>query len=186
MIMKTAVYLTACWLAGTLLAAVAIGRAKGTDPRKAGSGNPGARNAGRLFGRAAFLSVFLADAAKGAIAVLAGRLLGLPEVLGAAGGLMAVIGHIFPLSGRTGGKGVSTFIGAALFFSPSAMAGFIAGAAAAWLPARNAVLAMPGAFAAWTLALLFTGQLGDAWPLLLSASLVLLRHREDFRTAITR
>lgn len=181
MFMKTAAYLAVCWVAGTLFAAVAWGKMKNVDPRLSGSGNPGARNAGRLYGRAGFASVFIMDALKGAAAVLAGRLLGMPEVIAAAGGLMAVAGHAFPLFGRKGGKGVSTFIGAALAFSPAAFIGFAAGAAAAWLPLRNAVLAMPGGFAAWTPALLFEGRLEAGWPLLLAASIVLIRHRPDFK-----
>ncbi|MET3575705.1 glycerol-3-phosphate acyltransferase [Bhargavaea ullalensis] len=184
--MKTVAYLATCWLVGTFMAAVAVGRLKGADPRTAGSGNPGARNAGRLFGITGFLAVFLVDALKGAAPVIAGRALGMPEALVAAGGLMAVSGHVLPLFGRKGGKGVSTFLGAALAFSPVTVVGLIIGTAAAWLPYRNAVLAMPAGFAAWTLALLFNGRLDDSWPLLIAASLVLIRHRDDFRETLDR
>ncbi|EMR07811.1 G3P acyltransferase [Bhargavaea cecembensis DSE10] len=183
---EAVLYLAFCWAAGSILWARVLGRVLGTDPSSEGSGNPGARNAGRLLGAPAFFTVFTGDALKGAAAVLAGRYLVQPEWLIAAGGALAVFGHIFPLYGGKGGKGVSAFVGAALAFSPTAFAGFAVGTAAALLPLGSATLTMPGGFAAWTAALWFSGMLPASWPLLLAAGLVLVRHREDFRAAIRR
>ncbi|MFC7365329.1 MULTISPECIES: glycerol-3-phosphate acyltransferase [Bhargavaea] len=179
-------YLALCWAAGSLLWARILGRKLGADPISTGSGNPGARNAGRLFGPAAFAAVFIGDALKGAAAVLAGRYLGHPEWLIAAGGALAVLGHVFPLYGGKGGKGVSAFVGAALAFSPSAFVGFLVGTVASLLPLRSATLAMPGGFAAWIAALWLSGILPDSWPLILAAGVVLARHRQDFSEANRR
>ena len=39
------------------------------DIRIEGSGNPGARNAGRVFGKKAFVATFIGDALKGVLAI---------------------------------------------------------------------------------------------------------------------
>ncbi|WP_213422153.1 glycerol-3-phosphate acyltransferase [Bhargavaea massiliensis] len=184
--MESLIYLTLCWAAGSILWAHVIGSLLGADPASEGSGNPGARNAGRLFGAAAFFAVFAGDALKGAVAVLAGRYFGYPEGLIAAGAALAVFGHVFPLFQGKGGKGVSAFIGAAIAFSPPAFAGFAIGMAASLLLLRSATLAMPGGFVAWAAGLWFSGILPSSWPLLLAGGLVLARHREDFSEAIRR
>ncbi|MED3575608.1 glycerol-3-phosphate acyltransferase [Cytobacillus praedii] len=84
-----------------------------------GSGNPGARNAGRLYGKKAFVLTFLGDALKGALVVFFGRLLELSALEQLIGLAFALIGHIKPILFRfRGGKGISTFIGGALTFEP--------------------------------------------------------------------
>ena len=82
--------------------------ASGVDLRRVGSGNVGAANVYRTGGRRMGVAVMLADAAKGAAAVL---------IAGAgpaavAAGVAAVIGHIYPVwLGFKGGKGVATASG---------------------------------------------------------------------------
>ena len=84
-----------------------------------GSGNPGARNIGRLYGKKAFVITFLGDALKGSIVIIIGRYFDLTELELLIGLLFAVIGHIKPLLFRLkGGKGVSTFIGGIITFEP--------------------------------------------------------------------
>ena len=96
------------------------------DIRSGGSGNPGARNAGRLFGKKAFVVTFVGDALKGAIVVgVAGWF-----DFGAAVELLALVavmlGHVFPIFLKfRGGKGVSTFIGGLLVFDPLLFAVFV-------------------------------------------------------------
>lgn len=92
-----------------------------------GSGNPGARNAGRLFGKKAFVATFIGDALKGAVAVLIVKQLG----YGAEAELLILfavtVGHIYPILFRfRGGKGVSTFIGGLLAFDPLVFGLFVA------------------------------------------------------------
>lgn len=83
------------------------------DIRGRGSGNAGARNAGRLFGPAVFLTVLALDAGKGALAVYlalvaATGLAPLPALCA----LAAVAGHVWPVQlGGRGGKGLATALG---------------------------------------------------------------------------
>ena len=82
------------------------------DLRNFGSHNIGATNAWRTFGRKAGLLVFIFDFLKGQIGVLLGAcLIGTPCAM-VVGGLLAMLGHIFPLFlGFKGGKGVATGLG---------------------------------------------------------------------------
>ena len=82
-----------------------------TDLRLAGTGNPGAVNAMHVLGKRWGWGILAADAAKGALACVAGRRLG-----GGTGahvaGTAAVIGHCFPVwNGFRGGKGVAVSLG---------------------------------------------------------------------------
>ncbi|MGO1370946.1 MAG: glycerol-3-phosphate 1-O-acyltransferase PlsY [Senegalia sp. (in: firmicutes)] len=91
---------------------------KKTDIRTKGSGNAGATNALRVFGKKIAIITFLFDAFKGIIAVIIGQML-----LGYSGsliaGVFAVIGHDFPIVLKfKGGKGIATTIGAATFINP--------------------------------------------------------------------
>ncbi|MBP2239728.1 glycerol-3-phosphate acyltransferase PlsY [Cytobacillus eiseniae] len=84
-----------------------------------GSGNPGARNAGRVYGKKAFVFTFLGDALKGGIVVIIGRLLDFSDIEQLIGVTLALIGHIKPILFKLkGGKGVSTFIGGVITFEP--------------------------------------------------------------------
>ena len=90
-----------------------------TDIQKNGSGNPGARNAGRLYGRKAFVVTFLGDALKGSLVILIGRALHFADIELLIGLALAVLGHIKPFFFTfKGGKGISTFIGGILTFQP--------------------------------------------------------------------
>lgn len=83
----------------------------GRDLRTLGSGNAGARNAGRVLGPRGFALVFALDATKGLLAVLAARWWA-PEVA-ALCAVAATLGHVYPVQLQwRGGKGVATAIGA--------------------------------------------------------------------------
>ena len=89
----------------------------GQDIRRQGSGTVGARNAGRLLGRAAFTVVFLFDLIKGAAAVWLARHFQLGEGVVIAVMLAVLAGHIWPVQLRFhGGKGLSTLAGTMLVF----------------------------------------------------------------------
>ena len=84
-----------------------------------GSGNPGARNIGRLHGKKAFVLTFLGDALKGILAVSAAKLLGFGPAIELLALLAVIVGHVYPILYRfRGGKGISTFIGGLLLFNP--------------------------------------------------------------------
>lgn len=90
---------------------------RGVDLRQVGSGNVGATNVYRTSGLPMAIAVMLADAGKGAGAVL----LGGGGATGVAAGVAAVVGHIYPVWLRfRGGKGVATASGVFGVLSPAA------------------------------------------------------------------
>lgn len=103
---------------------------RGVDIRRLGSGNAGATNALRVFGKGPAAAVLLLDVGKAAAAVAFGRLVGAGEIWApVAGGLAAVVGHNWPVFFRfRGGKGIASTIGAmaSLSFVPTLVAGAVA------------------------------------------------------------
>src|SRR5271155_247939 len=95
----------------------------GKDVRKAGSGNIVATNVSRVAGPFAGILTLLLDAAKGAVAVLAaGRLTDDSATWMVVAGLLALLGHCYPLWLHfKGGKGVATAAGVFLVLSPLAL-----------------------------------------------------------------
>ncbi len=103
---------------GGINPATLIGRLLGRDVTRAGSGNPGATNAGRVLGRKWGILVGVLDVLKGFLpAFLAAQFYGV--LVGYLLGIAAVLGHVFSpyLRGR-GGKGVATALGAILGVHP--------------------------------------------------------------------
>jgi glycerol-3-phosphate acyltransferase PlsY len=112
-----------------LLASIPFGlvisqRVAKLDITKAGSGNIGAANVSREVGLTWGILTLLADALKGFIpVVLSLYLLGssteMQVALGGSVGLVALLGHQFPIYNRfRGGKGVATCLGIFLAISP--------------------------------------------------------------------
>ena len=117
----------AAYLLGSIPTAVWMGRAfHGIDVREHGSGNAGTTNTIRVLGWKTGIPVLVIDMAKGWLAAM------LPVFLKIAPpgsaqmtnlqimtGLIAILGHIFPLyAGFRGGKGVATVAGAMLAIHP--------------------------------------------------------------------
>lgn len=93
--------------------------AKGVDPRRAGSGNPGAANIANLVGPRAGAIVFGLDMGKALVASQVGRRLAGPVGANAAAAA-AVYGHCFPAHrGFRGGKGVAASFGQMLGTFPA-------------------------------------------------------------------
>lgn len=111
--MMTIISIIIAYLLGSVSSAIIVSKlAKLPDPRKGGSGNPGASNVLRLSGKSYAALVLLGDALKGFIAVLIGMILGVHLFWLAFVALAAVIGHMYPVFfGFKGGKGVATAIG---------------------------------------------------------------------------
>ena len=101
------------YLMGSVASAVLICKLLGcADPRTRGSGNPGATNVLRLYGKKAALLTLAGDVLKGVIPVLLARAWSDNPMLVALAGLAAFSGHLFPVFFRfRGGKGVATLIG---------------------------------------------------------------------------
>lgn len=96
-------------------------RIKGVDLRAVGSGNIGATNALRGAGKTVAALTLLGDLLKGTAAVAMGRAMGVSVGFEGMLGVLAVLGHNFPLLlGFKGGKGVATSIGVILIYMPKA------------------------------------------------------------------
>jgi glycerol-3-phosphate acyltransferase PlsY len=176
----SAACVVASYLLGTFPTALLVGRSRGVDPTRQGSGNPGATNVARTAGRRAGALTFAGDAAKGAGAAALGWAVG-GHGLGVACGLAAVTGHVLPVTrGFRGGKGVATAAGMAVVLFPAAAAvaavafgvalaatrtvsaGSIAGVVT--LPVAAAALGAPG---------------GEVAALVVCAVLIVARHRDN-------
>ena len=101
------------YLFGSISSAIVLCRIAGyPDPRRQGSGNPGATNIFRLYGKRAAAITLAGDLLKGLLPVLIGRALHAPDMILAGMGVAAFLGHLYPIFFQfEGGKGVATFIG---------------------------------------------------------------------------
>jgi glycerol-3-phosphate acyltransferase PlsY len=107
------------YLIGSIPFGVVIGRLKGVNLRKVGSGNIGATNALRAIGKAPAILVLVGDMLKGTFAVLLCRYLELGRAWEATAGLAAIVGHLVSIYlFFKGGKGVATGFGVFVALSP--------------------------------------------------------------------
>lgn len=196
------VWLLAAYLIGSVPFGLLIGLARGVDIRKAGSGNVGATNAGRVLGRKWGLLCFALDVLKGLGPVLAYGVVHELTVGGAgdaaaalqwlAVAAAAVIGHIFPVWLKfRGGKGAATGLGVVLGVWPVlTVPGIVA--AALWVVLLKKYgyvsLASIVAAAAMPVLTLVAGVLAERSPDVVAvyvavtavlALLVALRHRSN-------
>ncbi len=114
------------YLLGSINASIVISNLKGTDIRKYGSGNAGATNMLRTYGKTMAVLALVFDALKGILAVGAAAAFqkalaqngiesSLTDGLRYMGALFVVIGHNYPVFfGFKGGKGIATS-GAVMF-----------------------------------------------------------------------
>jgi len=100
---------------------VVVRLARGEDIRRQGSGNIGASNVWRTYGRSLGIPVALLDVLKGFVPALVGLVLG-GETVGVLAGAAAMLGHARPvwLGFRKGGKMVATAGGVSLALAPLA------------------------------------------------------------------
>jgi len=113
------------YLLGSINTSVIVGKLKGVDIRKKGSGNAGMTNTLRVIGKGAAVFVFLFDFLKAIIGLIASGFIAkafvpeggdVVEYCKYVAALGAVLGHNFPLYfGFKGGKGIVTSI-AAIFY----------------------------------------------------------------------
>ncbi len=113
------VAMLAAYLLGSLNASIIISNLKGSDIRKHGSGNAGATNMLRTYGKKLAVAALLFDALKGVLAVLVANLLlyrlgyradsWYYHASRCIAGLFVVLGHNFPVFFKfKGGKGIAT------------------------------------------------------------------------------
>ena len=114
------------YLIGSVPFGLIVGKARGIDPRTAGSGNIGATNLGRLLGGKYFALVFGLDLLKGLLPTLsAGAVIGFQVkdrqscLLWIATAAAALLGHVYSVFLKfKGGKGVATSAGVMLGIFP--------------------------------------------------------------------
>lgn len=107
------------YLLGSLNFGVIISRLYGEDIRTKGSGNAGATNMMRVYGKKASILTLTCDALKTIVAVYIGRLLVLGYLGAYITGLFAIIGHAWPIYFKfKGGKGVAAISAFCLVTEP--------------------------------------------------------------------
>jgi glycerol-3-phosphate acyltransferase PlsY len=117
--MQGVIALAVGYFLGSIPFAFLLTRSRGIDLRDVGSRNVGAANVLRTAGVVPASAVVLLDAGKGALAVLAARLMTDDLVIVMAAGLAAIIGHIYPVwLGFRGGKGVAAAAGVFAMLAP--------------------------------------------------------------------
>lgn len=126
--MTVALYVLMGYLLGSIPTAVWYGKVfHGIDIRKSGSGNAGATNSLRVLGKKAGMVVLVIDILKGFGAVFLAQQtdIDFPQ-LSYWVGIVAVVGHLFPLWAQfRGGKGVATSLGVILALFPAGALGAI-------------------------------------------------------------
>ncbi|TFE02926.1 glycerol-3-phosphate 1-O-acyltransferase PlsY [Jeotgalibacillus salarius] len=117
--MEIAIILIVAYILGSIPSGLWVGKLfYKKDIRDYGSGNLGATNTFRTLGKKAGIVVTLLDILKGTAATIIPLLTGLPDIMLIAG-VIAVIGHIFPVfAGFRGGKAVATSSGVVLGYAP--------------------------------------------------------------------
>ncbi len=170
-------YALGCFATGYYLVRARTGK----DLRTIGSGSIGARNAGRVLGRAGFAITLLGDFGKGALAVWIAREWTGDNHLASLALLAVVFGHLWPAPLRFhGGKGVATSLGAllildyrvALMWPVLFLAGF-AFRRKTLLPAMFAFACLP--MAAWC----FNNDNFTVALLALLVAMILFAHRNN-------
>jgi acyl phosphate:glycerol-3-phosphate acyltransferase len=154
---------------------------KGEDIRKVGSGNIGATNVWRAYGRWYGIPIVLLDVAKGFVPGLVGTLL-VSHLVGVVAGGAAMLGHWRPLFLRfqKGGKTVATAGGT--FFGVATTLGLIG--LGLWIVVFLLTRYASLASILTALSLPFLGLvLGEPWPVIVFASIaavaVVLLHKEN-------
>lgn len=176
---------------GSIPFGVLVGRRRGVDVTREGSGNIGATNVARTAGKAAGVIVLFADIAKGAAPVAVYR-----HVLDGdaadwwllAVGLAPVIGHCFsPWLKFRGGKGVATSFGVWVVADP--LAALIAAGVFAALYAGTRVVSISSMLGALSI-LATVAVAGRPRPMVALAAaiaaLIIARHHQNLRRLFSR
>lgn len=168
------------YMIGNFLTAWWIGKWKKTDLRNERSGNLGARNAGAVLGKSAFLLTFLGDALKGVLIIYIGFYFHYPLEFIAIAGLAVILGHLFPfwLKGK-GGKGIATFVGVSIVMDPALFSILVICFIVIMALLRSATLSMTIAFSAYAILTWSIPTFFSLWPLSVAIIIILVRHRFD-------
>ena len=204
--MSAVILIILSYLSGSISYALLISKAHGKDLRSVGSGNLGATNLSRLLGKKWAYLCFGLDVLKGAVPMIAARLIFVSAqprpatfILWLLVGIAAILGHVFPLYLKfKGGKGVATSFGVVLglwpYFTLPGLIAFVI-----WIPcvliwkyvslgSIIAAVVFPivliictAAFDEW--------QFQKLWPLIITAiilvAMVILLHRKNIQRLLS-
>jgi glycerol-3-phosphate acyltransferase PlsY len=132
--MRVAVALCVAYLLGSVLPADLFARARGVDIRAVGTRNPGATNALQVLGTLPGLITLVYDASVGLVSMYVAWLLGLSSGWIYLSGVMAIVGHCYPVFSRfRGGQGMAAATTMLLFGMGVALAN-------GWLSAADMAL----------------------------------------------
>lgn len=177
-------YLLGNVLTGSIMSHI-FGKA---DIQTIGSGNPGARNVGRLYGKKAFVLTFLGDALKGAAAVLTAKSLGFGPTIELIVLFLVLLGHVYPFLFKfRGGKGVSTFIGGLLLINPLVFTIFVVLFIVFYAIIKSFTVAGLSAILLFPIILLISSyNLSSIIIACFISGLILLAHRENIKEKLVR
>lgn len=172
------------YFVGSISSAIIVCKIMGfDDPRKEGSGNPGATNVKRLYGTKPAAITLVGDMLKGLLPVLIASYLGWSNLVVFLVGFAAFIGHLFPVFfGFKGGKGVATMLG--VMFGLSLPIGLAV--AGTWLfVAKVLKISSISALVATALAPVYIYFLSDninwVWLTVLMTLMLFIRHKSNIK-----
>lgn len=164
-----------------------VGKAYHVNLQEERSKNLGARNAGSVIGKVAFLWTLVGDSLKGILIVVLGRFLQLEEWAIVGGAFFVILGHLYPIwLTFNGGKGVATFIGVGLVLSPKLFLMMMMGTAITAFFTRSLTLGMLGGFVFYVSAICISGQLQTYILLLFAIVLMLIKHWSNIQKSLER
>jgi len=194
--LRIALILVVAYLIGSIPSGYLIVRAtEGEDVREKGSGGTGATNVSRSAGKGAGILTLILDVIKGVFVVflagiLSDGLFPFADWTIAFAGVLAILGHIFPVWLRfRGGKGVATALGVFLMLEPIVVVIALVVFAITFALTRYVSLASLVAISSITIAILALTlfdpfELPNAIAALLSAGLVIFAHRANIQRLI--
>ncbi len=151
------------------------------DLREYGSPNIGATNAWRVLGKKAGIFIFILDFIKGQLGVMLGAIIIATPLAMVIGGLLAIIGHIFPIFlGFKGGKGVATALGVIAALMPKITLIVLVVWAVIVLTTRYVSLgSIVAAALTPILVAIFREPMIFFWFTLVAAIFIVVRHKEN-------
>ena len=106
------IYIIVAYFLGNIMGGKLLEKINKEEFTNKGSGNVGARNAGRVLGARSFIFVLVVDFFKGFLVVIMLKILNANDWVIYSAIILVILGHIKPVIFRfKGGKGVATFFG---------------------------------------------------------------------------
>ena len=169
---------------GSLCSAVIVARiCHLPDPRTQGSRNPGTTNILRIAGKKYAVIVLLADMLKGLLPVLCLKWIHIADAYIGYVGLVAVLGHIYPIFFHfKGGKGVATALG--VFFGLNVWLGLaviLTWLLVAWISRYSSLAAIIALIFAPIYTWFLTENLALCTPVFIMIIIILFQHRDNMQ-----